>query len=72
MGDIEYIEEYGEYGIVNYRPLNPTGRWKIESGPYYKNKLFIEHKGFVFKSWISEAAITMKPKQEIAIFECGK
>lgn len=67
---IAYIEECTGYS-VSFKPLNPTGRWKIVSGPYHENKLFIEHKGLIFKSWIAEDNIVFKCERKSIVFECG-
>jgi hypothetical protein len=67
---VPYFLVYGAYGMNTYVELNPTGRWKLESGPYYKNKMFIEHKGVVFRQWISEGCIKFLPKKETIIFAC--
>ena len=57
-GEAAYIKTYN-IGF-SYKLLVPTGRWKIESGPFYKNRLFIEHERFrffglySFTEWIDE------------------
>ena len=69
--EVPYILEVGHNGVCHYKLLRPTGRWKIESGPYYERKMFIEHKGVLFKQWIPEASIEFKPREESYIFECN-
>jgi len=68
---VPYREHIGDYGFRWYTPLNPTGRWKLETGPYYTNHLFIEHKGRVFKSWVSESAIEFRPAEKTYVGHCG-
>ncbi len=53
-----------------YTPLIPTGRWKIKSCAYYENELFIEHKGFIFNTWISESSIEFKAERTETINQC--
>jgi hypothetical protein len=84
-GEAAYIKTYAigayikTYDIgFSYKPLVPTGRWKIESGPRYKNRLFIEHERFrffglySFTEWIDEAYIYFLPARQTAIFDCAK
>jgi hypothetical protein len=68
--NIPYIEIFSADWMIDYKPLKPTGRWKIESGPHYENRMFIEHQGFIFKEWISEHRIEFLPAKESRIFEC--
>lgn len=67
---IAYREIMKEHWCTDYKPLNLTGRWKLESGPYYVNQMFVEHKGWLFKHWISENCIKFLPKETEHIFEC--
>jgi hypothetical protein len=66
---IPYIKSFEEYGY-SYKPLKPTGRWMIQSGPYFTMKMFIEHKGWLFKRMISEDRIVFKPEQAVSVFDC--
>ena len=66
-----YIKYYGDYGAIYYKPLKPTGRWTIESGPYFTMKMFVEHKGLVFKHMISEDEIVFRPESTVAVFKCN-
>jgi len=65
---VPYIETIEDY--VSLKPLKATGRWKIESGPYYTMRMFIEHQGWLFKRWVSEDRIVFKPEQKSAVFNC--
>ena len=73
MSKIEcaYFEAMGEYGVY-LKPLNPTGRWMIASGPYYEDMMFIEHKGWLLKSWKSEGIIKFRTKETRQIFTCNQ
>lgn len=55
-----------------YRKINYTGKYKIQTTPYWTDKIFIEHKGFFFKRWIPEENIVFMPEESIEIFECNK
>ena len=68
--DIPYIEIYGDFGEIIRKPLNPTGKWKLESGPYFRDKLFIQHKGWLFKRWVSENSIVFAPAKSEEEFQC--
>lgn len=68
--DIPYIETVEDMGLISRKELNPTGKWKISSGPYYKGKIFIEHKGWFFKRWISEDSIIFAPPKTSEVFDC--
>lgn len=70
MSDTAYIEIMEANWGTSYKPLMPTGRWKIESGPYYENCMFVEHQGWLFKSWISERSISFRPAVTRAVFTC--
>ncbi len=53
-------------------PINPTGRWKLETGPYYTDKLFIEHRSrFFLRSWIDEDNIKFRPAISSEVFTCS-
>jgi hypothetical protein len=50
--------------------LKPTGRYKLRTYPVTNTKtLYIEHKGLIFKKWISEEDIIFI---EDEIFTCGE
>jgi len=68
--DVPYIESHDEYGFASKKPLNPTGKWKFESGPYYRNKMFVQHKGWLLKHWISEDYIVFAPAKSSEEFIC--
>jgi len=74
--EIAYFEHWVNGGLSVYKkliPLNPTGRWKIESGPYYESRIFIEHQKSCFtKKWVPEELISFLPKEETHIFECKR
>jgi len=62
--EIAYVQrQYKDMTLTSYKPLRPTGKWKIE---YKKGSevLYIEHhaKDAIFKEWISEENIVFKPK----------
>ena len=42
MTDIPYRKVCGDMGYVSLKPMKPTGRWKIETTPYYRDKIFVE------------------------------
>ena len=67
---IPYIESMGDMGALHYKPLIPTGKWKYESGPNFKDLIFIEHRGLIFKWWICENNIVFAPERSTEIFEC--
>ena len=74
ISDVDYNAAYYDFwvgGIVKCLPVYPTGKWKIESGPYYKDKMFIQHKGLIFKRWLSEDIISFRPKVTSTVFSCG-
>jgi len=64
-----YIKKYGDHNIY-YVPLKPTGKWKLKSGPYDDNDMYIQHQGFIFTQWIHEDSIYFKPAIEEEIFTC--
>ena len=67
---IPYIESTGEVGALHHKELNPTGRWKYENGPRFKDLIFVEHRGLIFKSWICERSIVFAQERNTEIFEC--
>ena len=69
----EYIKiphYYEDNCFYTYKPLKPTGRWKIEI-VNNKRTLFIEHKGWLFKRWIYETNIVIR-NEETYINNCGE
>jgi hypothetical protein len=71
--DIAYIESYhGDW--VSYTILKPTGRWRMESGSYGKDDIFVEHQTFIWfiKWWIHEDDIHFLPEPEVIQFNCKK
>ena len=77
MTDVEgieyapYILEYGDYGCYTYRPLRPTGRWKIRSDAYEVEVMYVEHRGLLFRSWIHERNIEFMPSLAETVFDCN-
>lgn len=69
--EVPYLTIFSDYGKI-YHPMKLTGRWKIQSGPYYKNMVFIEYKVFIFKHWAREDSIEFRSEIKSAIFECEK
>ena len=72
---IPYRKVYGGYQLNSYKKLNPTGRWKLKYSYYsYENDptLYIEHKSWIFKYWIHEDSIVLRPSEEEVIFDCKK
>lgn len=65
-----YIEIYDDFYMTHYVPLKPTGKWKLKSGPLYRDRIFIQHQGRLFKRWVSENCIKFLPKEEETIFNC--
>ena len=74
MSKIEsaYIRSFNNEGGICYLPLKPTGRWKIESGPYYEDKMFVEHQGLFFRRWIDDICIDFKPELQSQTFVCTR
>ncbi len=67
----EYIKipHYHDFDdFYTYKLLRPTGRWKIET-VNNKCNLLVEHKGWLFKDWISESSISTV---ETYINNCGE
>lgn len=49
-----------------WKPLKPTGRWKLRLDNDGNIHLLIEHKSFPFNRWIHESGIDfVYPKKEI-------
>lgn len=71
MSEIAYIRHIADYRVVFYKPLNPTGRWMMKTGPFYENKMFVEHRGWIFRRWIGEEDICFGPPESSAVFDCG-
>lgn len=71
---ILYEIRISHYGGAYYHPVRPTGRWKIRTGPNHEHcsELFIECKGFLRNTWISERGLLIAPKEQTTVFECGK
>jgi len=66
-----YYKKYGAYGWW-YVLLKPTGRWKIESTAHYRDRLFIEHRNWLwFCDWIPAKDIEFKPAPSCTINECS-
>jgi len=70
------IDPFG-FTVTDYFPLNPTGRWMIETCPDEEgHHLFIEHTEFKFfklipwNVWIHEDKIEFKPKKTREIYDC--
>ena len=64
-----YIIKYGDDGFY-YDLLKPTGRWKLESGAYGENRMYIQHRGIFFKCWIHEDRISFRPAPRTIEFNC--
>jgi len=58
-----YYKDYTDLYIWEWKPLNPTGKWKIVNGMSESGKpyslLYIQHKGWFFKTWIPESEIIL-------------
>lgn len=71
--EIPYItkSDLHYYGI--YKPLVPTGRWKLVIDHYHTTALYIEHRRwFFFTTWINEWDIEFLPEEKEVIFDCNK
>lgn len=56
-----------------YTPLKLTGKWMLERSPgRYEYTMHLEYKGWVFKRWISEHDVAIRPEPNIITMECGK
>lgn len=62
-----------EHGVSwSWKALNMTGRWKIVTDPDDDEyKMFIEHKALIFKYWIHEDFIEIRPLRTDVIMKCG-
>ena len=69
---IAVYEKQYSYGGYLYKDIKLTGRWKLASGPYGKNIMYVEKRGLLFKSWVCEDNIAFKPARESHIFICNK
>lgn len=71
--DLAFIKSYDRDLFCSYAKLNPTGRWKIvikqleNCDP--ETSLYIEHKGWFLKQWISEGDIVFERRIE-TVFDC--
>ena len=58
MRDAAWIEgHFNAEGDRTYKKLNPTGRWKITRVALTERRMYVEHQGRFFKSWIDERDI---------------
>lgn len=69
---VPYIKTEDCYGLRTYAPLTPTGRWMLASGPYYENKMFVEHKGWLWDRWIAEDDIVFLADSVVTVFDCNE
>lgn len=68
---VAYIKKHcGMSNFPSYYKLRPTGEWKLESGPYGKDVMYVRHQGRIFKTWIHEDNIEFLPDEETTIFNC--
>jgi hypothetical protein len=74
LGKIEAFRVVtGRYGMTWLKEFNPTGRWMIKYGPEWEGPIMmVEHKGWLFKQWISENNIRFGHRRESMILVCGK
>ena len=70
MNKIFYREIMGAGWATHLKPLYPTGRWKLVTNPYYENELYIEHQGFLFKSWWPESQLRYARVKTETVFNC--
>lgn len=70
--DVAYLQLVGDMGGYYYELLNPTGRWKIVSGPYDNKELYIEHKAFFFKYWYHSSNVVFKAARTESVFNCRR
>ena len=55
-----------------WEPLKLTGKWALDRRPGYTDyALFLEHQGWLFKRWIHEDDIEIRPAPHSVIMECG-
>lgn len=67
---IAYQTFQGEYGRVIYDPIKLTGRWKLVTNAIETNALYLEKQGWLFKRWLHEDYIVIRPEETQVIFEC--
>jgi hypothetical protein len=72
MSIVPYREICGDMGGMSYKPFKPTGRWKYVTNEYWVDKIFVEHQGLIFKSWISEDSISFRNERSTETHECKK
>ena len=71
MAKVAYTQYYTECGH-DYEPIKVTGKWKLESGPYYTDKMFVEVKGWFLKHWVSEDNIYFLGEETSVEFNCNE
>lgn len=76
--DVALIKTYEGMYCYGYKPLKPTGRWKIVEKhiqgsvrDVFDISLYIEHKGWFLTRWVHESDIIFERTVE-TVFECGK
>lgn len=68
---VAYIRGHYWMSVVRkYSKLRPTGEWKLESGPYGVDVMYVQHQGAILKTWIHEDNIEFLPDEETTIFNC--
>ena len=72
--EVAYLLEWDEICMerVPSSPLRPTGRWKIVTCFSGEKLLYVEHRGWLFKSWIKETDIKFGYERNERIFECER
>ena len=65
-----YRMHIGAYGMTSFVTFRPTGRWKIVSGPYCDEAMFVEHHGWIFDEWVHENNIVFLPAESEQMFDC--
>ena len=67
-----YKVDAHEFGVL-FKPLTPTGRWKLETSRYHNElEMFIEHRGWFFRRWVSEKDIVFRNKEISIINDCNQ
>ena len=66
-----FREMADEWGYIT-KLLKPTGRWRLTSGPHFKDRLSVEHQGYIFKRWVWEEDIFFSNAKTDNVFECAK
>ena len=76
--DVALIKTYEGMYCYSYKPLKPTGRWKIIEKhirgyvqDVFDISLYIEHKGWFLTRWVHESDIILERTVE-TVFGCGK